>query len=169
MSGIVYSHLKMRDKDLHKLSIVLQRIRRFQPIRIGLEALRLSPTYNVTVQFTRSLIVSTIAFIIDFCFLMLLKEKVDLYYLLAATISYSIGLVVNYLLSNSWVFTNRKLASRTVEFTIFTIISIIGLIINVMIMVLFVQGCNIDYRIAKVVATVVVFFWNFTIRKKILY
>lgn len=140
-----------------------------KPIRFALETMRLSRSSMPSIQLIRSLVVSVIAFVFDFGLLIILKEKADLNYLVAATISYCVGLVINYWLSVTWVFADRKLKSKHAEFTVFTIISIIGLILNGLILTAFVQSLHADYRVAKLIATVVVFFWNFIARKKILY
>lgn len=129
----------------------------------------MTPTKNVTVQVIRSLVVSVIAFIADFGMLVVFKEFLGIHYLLAAALSFGVGVVVNYTLSVRWVFADRKLASRHAEFIIFLTICAIGLGLNLMIIAGMVQFLNIDYRVAKIVATIVVFFWNFIARKKILY
>lgn len=140
-----------------------------KPARIALESLQLSRSSNPSVQLIRSLAVSVIALVIDFGLLIILKEEAGLNYLVAATIGYCAGLVVNYWLSITWVFANRKLQNKPAEFTIFTAISLVGLILNGLILSAFVQQAHVDYRVAKLIATVVVFFWNFLARKKVLY
>ncbi|MET1033530.1 MAG: GtrA family protein [Candidatus Saccharimonadales bacterium] len=144
-----------------------------QPIRwswhlLG-EVCRLAPSHRASVQFIRSLVVSVIALIVDFGLLVILKESAGMHYLLAATLSFGAGVVVNYLLSVKWVFAQRKLASRRKEFVIFTVICAIGLGLNLAIIAGFVQLFHFDYRVAKAISTVIVFFWNFLARKKILY
>lgn len=138
-------------------------------MQLFLESIQLTPTKNVTVQVIRSLVVSAIALVADFGTLLFLKEVLGVHYLLAATISFSLGVVVNYVLSVRWVFANRKFTNRHAEFTIFLIICAVGLGLNLAIIAAMVQLLNVDYRIAKIVSTVVVFFWNFVARKKILY
>ncbi|MDB5167025.1 MAG: hypothetical protein JWN26_170 [Candidatus Saccharibacteria bacterium] len=142
---------------------------RSKGLQLFLESIQLKPTKNVTVQVIRSLVVSVIAFIFDFGSLIIFKEFFGINYLLAATLSFGLGVVVNYTLSVLWVFADRKLASRRAEFIIFLIICAIGLGLNLVIIAGMVQFLSVDYRIAKIVATVVVFFWNFIARKKILY
>ncbi len=144
-----------------------------EPIRWGWyllkEIFEPSPSHRSAVQFLRSLVVSVAALIVDFGLLVFLKEVVDMHYLLAATLSFGAGVVVNYILSVKWVFANRKFASRRAEFVIFTIICGIGLGLNLLIIAGFVQLLHFDYRVAKGISTIIVFFWNFVARKKILY
>lgn len=113
--------------------------------------------------------VSAIALVIDFSVLLFFKEILGIHYLLAATLGFGLGVVANYILSVRWVFADRKFTNRHAEFTIFLVICAVGLGLNLVIIAGMVQWLFVDYRIAKVVSTVVVFFWNFIARKKILY
>ena len=133
------------------------------------EALSLEPSRKLSIQFVRSIVVSTIALAFDFGLLIVLIQVFDLYYLLAAALSYSVGVVVNYELSVRWVFADHKLASKKAEFTIFATVNTIGLGLNLAIIAGLVELFSTDYRWAKVVSTVAVFFWNFILGKKILY
>lgn len=94
----------------------------------------------------------------------------------ATVISFSVSVVVNYIGSMKFVFERREDMSRTKEFLIFLILSIIGLGINVLIILgldgiesWFVSWPAIIYRFAymipKVIATMVVLVWNFVTRK----
>jgi len=133
------------------------------------ESLRLTPSHRTSVQFMRSMVVSVIALVFDFGLLIFFKQVLGMQYLLAATCSFMIGVLVNYALSVWWVFADHKLASRRAEFVIFVVVTVIGLGLNLAIIAAFVQLGKIDYRFAKAISTVVVFFWNFIARKKILY
>jgi putative flippase GtrA len=132
------------------------------------ECCELKPSRKSSVQLVRSLAVSVIALIVDFSTLVFLKEAGNMHYLLAAALGFSLGVVVNYILSVKWVFANRKFASKHAEFTIFVVICAIGLALNLLIIWGLVQ-LTLDYRVAKAISTVIVFFWNFVARKKILY
>jgi putative flippase GtrA len=134
-----------------------------------IESARLKPSHNTLVQLVRSLVVSVIALIVDFSTLVILKEVFGVHYIWAAAIGFSFGVVVNYLLSVWWVFAERKLSSKKAEFTIFAVICTVGLILNLVIISGLVEWGHLDYRIAKAISTIVVFFWNFIGRKKILY
>jgi len=131
--------------------------------------MKLAPSKDLSVQICRSLIVSVIAFIADFGTLVVLKQKFGVQYLVAATLSFGLGVIINFYLSVRWVFADRKFASRHAEFSIFFVISAIGLALNLVIIAGLVQLAGIDYRLAKIASTIVVFFWNFIARKKVLY
>lgn len=137
--------------------------------QLAKESFEASPSSKTSIQLIRSLIVSVVALVIDFGGLIFLKEVFSINYLIAATISFLAGVTVNYALSVKWVFAERKLASRKAEFVIFVFICTIGLGLNLAIIAGMVQVGHLDYRVAKAVSTIVVFFWNFIARKKILY
>ncbi len=55
--------------------------------------------------------------------------------------------------------------SRRREFIIFVLLSVIGLVLNDVFMWLLVDFFFIDYRISKIITTVLVAIWNFVSRK----
>lgn len=138
-------------------------------IKLVKEALELKPSSKVSIQFIRSIFVSGVALVFDFGLLIFLKQDLKVYYLLAATISFIVGVIVNYYLSIWWVFADHKLPSRKYEFAIFVIINAIGLALNLAIIAAVVQIFGKNYIVAKAISTVIVFFWNFAGRKKLLY
>lgn len=133
------------------------------------EKLFKAPTENFLIQLFRYGFVGGAAFIVDYGILILLTELFGLHYLLSATISFLLGLITNYLLSISWVFNKRSVSNRWTEFFIFSVIGIIGLGLNNLIMYLCTEKVLIHYTISKIVATVIVFFWNFLARKALLF
>jgi putative flippase GtrA len=115
------------------------------------------------------MVVSVIAVIVNFGGSYILKEKLGVYYLLSAAGSFFMGVLVNYYLSVKWVFATRKLTSKHAEFLIFVVITGVGLLFNLLIIAGMVELVKVGYWIALVVATIIVFFWNFLARKKVLY
>jgi putative flippase GtrA len=77
--------------------------------------------------------------------------------------------LTNYGLSVRWVFVNRNIKNIWAEILFFTIIGVVGLAINAMIMWILTEYVFINYLISKLASTVVVFLWNFTGRKIILF
>jgi putative flippase GtrA len=158
-----------RIKKISDLLVTVYRSIRTRGITLLFESIKRTPSNDISVQVVRSLVVSVVALIADFGLLIIFKEVFGIHYLLAAALSFGIGVVVNYILSVRWVFAHRKLANRHAEFIIFLIICTAGLGLNLVIIAGLVQVFAVDYRIAKIVSTIVVFFWNFIARKKILY
>lgn len=116
-------------------------------------------------QFMKFGIVGVIAFLIDYGLMVALTEFFGVPYLISNTISFTVSVVFNYVASMRYVFERRDDMSRRREFIIFVVLSIIGLILNDLFMWLFVSVWLIDYRIAKIIVTVLVAIWNFVTRK----
>lgn len=116
-------------------------------------------------QFMKFGIVGVIAFLIDYGLMVALTEFFGVPYLISNTISFTVSVVFNYVASMRYVFERRDDMSRRREFIIFVVLSIIGLILNDLFMWLFVSVWLIDYRIAKIIVTVLVALWNFVTRK----
>lgn len=116
-------------------------------------------------QFMKFGIVGVIAFLIDYGLMVALTEFFGVPYLISNTISFTVSVVFNYVASMRYVFERRDDMSRRREFIIFVVLSIIELILNDLFMWLFVSVWFIDYRIAKIIVTVLVAIWNFVTRK----
>jgi putative flippase GtrA len=114
-------------------------------------------------------LVSLAALGVDYGLLVFLTEVGRLHYLVSAAIGFSAGLAVNYALSVTLVFRERRLASRRLEFAAFLAIGILGLILNEALMKLFVETFGLAYILAKIPATGVGFAFNFGTRKALLF
>ena len=116
-------------------------------------------------QFMKFGVVGVIAFVIDYGLLILLTEAFGINYLISATISFIASVVFNYVASMRYVFTHKEGMSKTREFIIFVVLSVIGLGINNGLMYLGTSILGIPYFITKIFATAVVMVWNFITRK----
>ena len=92
--------------------------------------MRKALTQPHTKQFLKFAVVGLISFGIDWGMLIALVELFHLDFLMSTTISFITSVVVNYWLSMKYVFDHREGMSRKREFTIFTILSVIGLGLN---------------------------------------
>lgn len=126
-------------------------------------------------------LVGGISFVIDYGVMNLLIIFLHANATLAATISFIVSLIFNYVASMHFVFTRRDDMARWMEILIFLLSSAIGLLINDLIIwfatgVLLPTGTVttdkprylIYTNVAKLVATVIVSVWNFVIRKWLL-
>ena len=113
-------------------------------------------------------IVGFLAFFIDYGLMVALTEIFSINYLVSATLSFTVSVIFNYVASMRFVFTHKEDMSRTREFVIFIVLSVIGLGINDLCMWLGTDLLSIDYRITKIGATAIVMVWNFVTRKKFL-
>ena len=109
-------------------------------------------------------LVGGIAFIIDYSLLYILTEYLNIYYLYSSIISFIISLIFNYILSIKWVFDVSKQQGLK-DFIIFIVLSIIGLLINELIMYIMVDKMYIHYMFSKLFSTFIVMIWNFISRK----
>ena len=126
-------------------------------------------TDKTLIQFFRYFFVGGTAFLVDIGSLYILTEFFGIYYLISATIAFILGLIANYLLSISWVFNKRTLDSKKMEFGVFTIIGIIGLVLNAVLMWFFTEYLSIYYMLSKIIAAAIILFWNFSARKFVLF
>lgn len=124
---------------------------------------------STSVQFIKYACVGGAAYSIDFATLFFLTEFCRVHYLLSAAVGFLLGLLVNYSLSISWVFSKRSAKDKRTEFLVFAAIGLIGLGLNEFIIWFFTEGINLYYILSKLVATGIVFLWNFFARKKILF
>ena len=116
-------------------------------------------------QFFRYFGVALIGLVIDFSVLILFEEIVGTHYIISATAGFLAGLIVNYALSNKWVFSNPKIESKKIQFGLFLLIGLIGLGLLTLQMWLLVDYLHLNYILSKSTATVIVYLWNFFARK----
>ena len=134
-----------------------------------LNKLFIEKTDNTLIQLFRYTFVGGIAFIADFISLYLLTEFAGLHYLYSAAIAFTLGLIINYVLSILWVFKSRTVDKKIIEIIIFAIIGIIGLGLNEVMIWFFTDKISIFYLHSKLISTAIVYFWNFLARKYLLY
>jgi putative flippase GtrA len=106
---------------------------------------------------------------IDYALLIALTQFAGVYYLLSAAIGFSVGLVINYLLSVNFVFSVRRVQNRRLEFIAFTMIGLLGLGLNEAIMKTCVDALAMSYVLAKIPAIGTCFVFNFSVRRTLLF
>lgn len=109
--------------------------------------------------------VGFLCFFIDYGIMVLLTERFGMDPLLSSGVSFTVSVVVNYILSITFVFETDRKKSRFGEFVIFVFLSVIGLGINELCMWVAIRMLGIHYMISKVGATGVVMVYNFISRK----
>jgi putative flippase GtrA len=143
-------------------------------------------------RFAKFLVVGSFGFIIDFGTLTFLVEVVDLPGLvsentqfseivglvLANTISFSLAVISNFTLNRFWTYPESRSIRKRIQLPQFTTVSIVGLVINNVIFALsvplfdrvittfaVVPDAIEAYIPAKILATIVVLFWNFFVNR----
>ncbi len=134
-----------------------------------LKRIFLKKTSNTYVQGFRYLFAGAAGFFTDFSILYILTSKFHVHYLLSATIGFTAGVFVTYIISIYWVFQQKSHRSRVVEFTLFVIIGVVGLVLTLCLLWLFTEKLHIYYLVSKILATILVYFWNFFARKRLLF
>ena len=126
-------------------------------------------TDNLLLQFFRYIFVGGTAFVIDFGLLYVFTTYLGIYYLISAVLSFLISVLVNYVMSTKWVFNQDNINNKLVEFNLFILISTIGLVFTEIILYLLTDMCGIYYMISKIIASILVLFWNFSARRVMYY
>jgi putative flippase GtrA len=122
-------------------------------------------TDRTDIQLLRYTVVGGAAFLVDFGTLTLFTEVAGYHYLVSAALAFLLGLVTNYALSVQWVFPRHRLGSRWAEFSIFGLIGLVGLGLNEIIMWGLTEKVGFHYLASKMASTVIVYLWNFFVRK----
>lgn len=123
-------------------------------------------------------VVGFVCFLIDFGITTGLTNLLGVHYLISKFLGFVISAVVNYILSIKFVFTQKKEMDKKKEFTVFLILSAIGLVINEVVMYVCIDGiyahnnflqANITdglmVSISSIIATGIVMVYNFISRK----
>ncbi|MDO5836614.1 MAG: GtrA family protein [Methanobacterium sp.] len=126
-------------------------------------------TNKTHIQLFRYFFTGGAAFIVDFSSLFFLTYFLGIYYLVSAAIAFVFGLIINYFLSISWVFNRRTINNRKIEFGAFTLIGIVGIFLNELFIWFFTENIQIYYLSSKIIAAVIILFWNFFARKYALF
>lgn len=116
-------------------------------------------------QFSRYFLVAGLGYLVDLGTLFVLHDFFGVHYLLAAALGFIFGLAITYIMSSIFVFGESKLSSKTAEIGLFAIIGIGGLGILAVLMWVLVDLLAVNYLIAKILVTVVVYMWNFFARR----
>lgn len=126
-------------------------------------------TDNIFLQFFRYIFVGGTAFIVDFFFLYFFSDICGIYYLISAVLSFIISVLVNYVMSTRWVFNQDKIDNKVIEFNLFILISTVGLVFTEILLYFFTDIVGLYYLISKIIAAIIVLFWNFLARRVMFY
>lgn len=120
---------------------------------------------DILIQFFRYIFVGGLAAVVNIGMLFVFTNFLRLYYIISNILSFLLGLLTNYILSKKYVFQEKTNISFISEFIIYTIIGVIGLLIDTLFIWFFTDLCGIYYMISKILSTGIVFVWNFAARK----
>jgi len=112
-----------------------------------------------------SIFIGGIASTIDIAIFYYFVDILQIHYLLANVVSFSIGLITNYLLTIKWVFTEKSSKKRSSEFLQYILVAIVGLLLAQLVLWSCIEILIINALLSKIIATLLAFIWNFLARK----
>ena len=142
-----------------KVSIFVRKVLQIFHIKVS------KKTENLFIQIFKFTIVGGIATVIDFLGIYIFKELFHIPVLISNTLSFCIATIYNYIASVRWVFDVDENKDKKKTFVTFIVFSVIGLILNDLIMWFTIDMFKIYYMIGKLIATCFVMIFNFITRK----
>lgn len=126
-------------------------------------------------QFISYFFVGGVAAVVEWVFFALFDNALHIHYIPATCLAFVFSTAANWILGRLWTFKDNKSYENKKAKEIFLVfaVSTVGLLLNMGLMYLFVTVLGLDSAmlktISKIVATGIVFFWNFLIRKFAIY
>lgn len=117
----------------------------------------------------RYFFVGSIAAIVDISLYVVFAQLLGYNYLIVAGHTFILATLVNYILSVRHVFESGIRYQKRKEVALVFAVSAGGLIINQWALYVFVESLGANLVVAKVLATFIVFFWNYLLRAKIIF
>jgi putative flippase GtrA len=144
-----------------------------------LKKILFSANTNPFVQFFRYLIVGGAASVVDIGVFYFCASFLGINHLVANTLSFTLGLLINYFLSRQWVFNNKN-HHLMKDFSLFALIGAFGLLLSELILFILIDlkvlqhffstmDTHLLKLVAKVCAVFIVLFWNYIARKKMVF
>lgn len=111
-------------------------------------------------QFFKFGVVGATGLVIDFSVTWLFKEKIGLNKYISNSLGFLIAVTNNYFLNKYFTFKNND-ENIQYQFICFLIVSIIGFLLNNLLLYLFQNKTKQNFYISKGLATAIVFIWNY--------
>lgn len=112
--------------------------------------------------------VGALCFVIDFSVLWLLHDLCSLDLLVSTALAFTVSVVINYLLSIRFVFSVAEEHTKTRNFLLFVLFSVLGLGLTELLMHLGTNVLAFHYGLVKIGSTAIVMVFNFVTRKQFL-
>lgn len=137
-------------------------------IHFRFKVLFVESTTNNYVQMFRFAILSSLATVVDWLVLVILTA-LGFYYLLSNAISFTCGIITSFFMSRKKVFNANNSNASLSEFIVYVLISIVGMGIFLFSVFVLTEKIGINHFISRIIATPLVFAWNYLSRKYFLY
>jgi len=115
------------------------------------------------------LVASAAAFGLDIGLLALQVSMLGMHYLAAAGVSFIAGTLFVYWASVRRIFGFRRVHDRSLEFSLFLGIGVVGLLVNLAVIFLVVHQLQLHYLVGKCAAASATFGTNFALRRAMLF
>lgn len=122
-------------------------------------------TLNLLVQIFKFVIVGGIATIIDWIVFYIVYNYIGIDPLIANIISFAVAVIYNFIASVKWVFNVNKNKKKNRLFIEFMIFSIIGFLLNELLLFIGINKLLFNVMFVKIIATIIVMVFNFITRK----
>ena len=129
-------------------------------------------------QILKFAVVGGISFVVDFLVYTIMCNVLHIHYIIAGVAGFTVSVVVNYILSMKFVFVSKDDMKKDKEFVIFVVLSLIGMLLNSVLLYICIDGIYMHWMwlkqvlpidwmniVAKVIATGIVMVYNFVTRK----
>lgn len=117
-------------------------------------------------KFIIYLIIGGTAALVEWGLFYLFNVVLGMNYLLAATSSFVCSTLYHYILTTMFVFESGAKHKKTKEISLVFVVSVMGLLFNLILMYLFVSIFGMHAMLSKVLASCIVVAWNYLARKK---
>lgn len=117
--------------------------------------------FKIAKEFIKFAVVGLIGTIINLAILYFLTELFGVYYIISAIFAFIIAMTSNFILNKIWTFKEDIRENALTKYGKFAIVSIIGLIVNLIFLYVFTEYLGIYYLISQVLAIGIALFVNF--------
>lgn len=115
---------------------------------------------ELLLKFIKFGVVGILGMVIDFGVTWLFKEKISINQYIANSLGFVTAATSNYILNRKWTF-DSHVKNIPVEFLSFLTVSVIGLLLNNLIIFLLTEKLGVKFYLAKLIAIGIVVVWNF--------
>ena len=126
-------------------------------------------TNSTFTQLFLYLLVGALATLVEWGFFFLFNSVCRFHYQLATVLAIAISTFSNWLFGRLLTFRTAERKNVVGEIAKIYAVSVIGLLMNIAIMFVAVEKIGLSEMLSKIIATGIVFAWNFLVRKLVIY
>ena len=112
---------------------------------------------------------STISYLINLLIIWIMTDVLGVHYLLSSIVGYASIVISSYIFSVTWIFTERKIASKGKEFVAFTLITVFAILMNLLSMWFFTDYLGWYYIISNITTNFLATIWGYVPKKIFLF